>query len=300
MKTLPKLLGIAALVVALVTAYLYVMDSKPVAEAERELAALGINPEEDLWPKYAFKVATGAGKTKVMSLAIVWSYFHALRESGSPMAKDFVIIAPGITVFERLKEDFGDGRIFDQDPLIPSAWRGDWNVSVLLQDEAGGAATGSAIYLTNIHRLYDKSQRRSRKPDSYDWMGPKVSKSSALDTSEELRKRITSRPRLMVLNDEAHHVWDPDSAWTEAIRYLHDTTTKRGGGLIAQLDFSATPRDNKGNIFPHVVCDTPLGEAVDAGIVKTPIIGHGDQLVERPHADAGYKYEYHLTLGYKR
>jgi len=52
-------------------------------------------------------------------------------------------------------------------------------------------------------------------------------------------------------------------------------------------------------VFRHVICDTPLGEAVDAGIVKTPIIGHGE-LVERAHEDAGHKYEAHLTIGYKR
>ncbi len=267
---------------------------------DAEIAALGISPDEDLWSKYAFKIATGAGKTKVMSLAIVWSYFHALRESDSPMTKHFLVVAPGVTVFERLKEDFGNGRIFDQDPLIPRAWRGDWNMSVVLQDEASGATTGGTIYLTNIHRLYESRARRSREPDTYDFMGPKVSKAKALDTSEALRERITSHPRLMVLNDEAHHVWDPDNAWSEAVAYLHETTRKRSGGLVAQLDFSATPRDNKGNVFRHVVCDTPLGEAVDAGIVKTPVIGHGDQLVERAHADASYKYENHLTLGYKR
>jgi type III restriction enzyme len=267
---------------------------------DREIAALGISPDEDLWPKYAFKVATGAGKTKIMSLAVVWSYFHALRESDSPMAKHFVIIAPGITVFERLKEDFGDGRIFDRDPLIPMPWKGDWNVSVVLQDEAMGASTGGAIYLTNIHRLYDTSNRRSRDSDTYEWMGPKVSKSQALDTSQALRERIISHRRLMVLNDEAHHVWDPGSAWNEVISFLHETIRKKEGGFIGQLDFSATPKDNKGQVFRHVVCDTPLGEAVDAGIVKTPIIGHGDRLVERPHEDAAYQYENHLTLGYKR
>jgi type III restriction enzyme len=47
-----------------------------------------------------------SGKTKVMSLAMVWSYFHALRESNSPMAKHFVVVAPNLTVFERLKTDF--------------------------------------------------------------------------------------------------------------------------------------------------------------------------------------------------
>lgn len=264
------------------------------------VAALGVNPDEDLWPKYAFKVATGAGKTKVMSLAIVWSYFHALRESDSPMARHFVVIAPGITVFERLKEDFGGGRIFDRDPLIPTHWAGDWNVSVVLQDETGGAQTGGVIYLTNIHRLYDPSTRRTREPETYGFVGPAVSRSKALDTGQALRERITSHPRLMVLNDEAHHVWDPDSAWNDAISFLHTATRRRGEGLIAQLDFSATPKNGRGDVFQHVVCDTPLGEAVDAGIVKTPIIGQAGKLVTRAHQDAGYKYEQHLRIGYER
>jgi type III restriction enzyme len=268
-------------------------------ENEREIAALGVNPDDDLWPRYACKVATGAGKTKIMSLAIVWSYFHALRESDSPMAKHFVLLAPGITVFERLKEDFGNGLIFERDPLIPSAWRGDWNVSVALQDESAGAPTGGVIYLTNIHRLYDPN-RRTREAETFDFMGPAVSKAKALDTAQALRDRITSHPRLMLLNDEAHHVWDPDSAWNDVIKFLSETTRKRGGGLVAQLDFSATPKDDRGNVFHHVVCDTPLGEAVDAGIVKTPVIGRGDKLVEQASDDAGRKYEHHLIVGYKR
>jgi len=268
-------------------------------ENEREIAALGVNPDDDLWARYAFKVATGAGKTKIMSLAIVWSYFHALRESDSPMGKHFVIVAPGITVFERLKEDFGNGIIFDRDPLIPMAWRGDWNVSVVLQGEAAGAATGGVIYLTNIHRLYDPN-RRTRDAETYEFMGPPVSKAKALDTAQALRERITSHPRLMVLNDEAHHVWDPDSAWSEAITFLNDTTRKRGGGLVAQLDFSATPKDDRGNVFRHVVVDTPLGEAVDAGIVKTPIIGRGENLVPQASDDASRRFEHHLMVGYKR
>ena len=267
-----------------------------------DIAALGIDPDEDLWPKYAFKVATGAGKTKVMSLAVVWSYFHALRESDSPLARHFVVVAPNLTVFERLKEDFGDGRIFDRDPLIPPAWRGDWNLSVILQDAASGAATGGALYLTNIHRLYDIDKRRKRKEDeSYPWMGPTVSKAKALDTGEALRERITSHERVLLMNDESHHVWDPGSAWNEAIAWLHRTIHQRTGGALAfQLDFSATPKDNHGNLFKHIVCDTPLGEAVDAGIVKSPIIGRGRSLIEQPGEDASVKYQHPLMLGYSR
>jgi type III restriction enzyme len=270
-----------------------------------EAAALGITEEEDAWSRYAFKMATGSGKTKVMSLAVVWSYFHALRESESPMARHFVVIAPNLTVFERLKEDFkpegGGPDVFDKDPLIPAEWRGDWNLSTVLQDEASGAATGAVLYLTNIHRLFDTSKRKKTEGETFDWMGPPVSRARALDTSAELRDRITAHPRLMVLNDEAHHAWDPDSAWNEAIAFLHETCLKRGGeGLAAQLDFSATPKDNKANYFKHVVCDTPLGEAVDAGIVKTPIIGRAGQLIEQATDNAAYRYEAHLLLGYQR
>lgn len=266
-----------------------------------ELAAQGITPEEDLWPRYAFRVATGAGKTKIMSLAIVWSYFHALRESDSPMAKNFLVIAPNLTVFERLKEDFGDGKIFDRDPLIPPAWRGDWNLSTVLQDEASGAATGGTLYLTNIHRLYEP--RRNGRPENemYGWMGPAVSRARALDTGEALRKRVTSHQRLMVLNDEAHHLWDPDSAWMEAMGFLNDEYRNRNGvGITAQLDFSATPKDKDGNLFKHIICDSPLGEAVDAGIVKVPVIGHVAGLQERADENAAYKFDEHLRLGYAR
>ncbi len=246
---------------------------------DAEIAALGLTEEEDAWSRYAFKLATGTGKTKVMSLAIVWSYFHALRESDSAMARHFVVIAPNLTVYERLKEDFGAGLIFDTDPLIPAEWKGDWNMSTVLQDESGGVATGGTLYLTNIHRLYEKKKRRKKDAETYDWMGPAVSKSSALDTGTALRGRITSHRKIMVLNDEAHHVWDPDSAWNEAITHLHNTLRSRTGGQItAQLDFSATPKDNKSQVFKHVICDSPLGEAVDAGIVKPLLLAGPNSL----------------------
>ena len=272
------------------------------AGRDAERMALGINPEEDKWAKYAFKVATGAGKTKIMSLAVVWSYFHSIREQDSNMAKHFVIIAPNLTVFERLKEDFGDGRIFDADPLIPTSWRGDWHMNVVLQDEAGGVSSGGTLYLTNIHRIYDPSKKRgTREPELQSWAGPEVNRKKALDTGEILRERITSHKRLMIINDEAHHVWDPDSAWNEAIEFLNDETRKRNDvGLVAQLDFSATPKDNNANLFKHIVVDTPLGEAVDGGIVKTPIIGRGHRLVEQTSDNAGVRYQNHLLIGYNR
>ena len=273
--------------------------------ADAELTALGITEDEDTWARYAFKLATGAGKTKCMSLAIVWSYFHALREPDSELARHFVVIAPNLTVYERLKEDFApDDRpdIFHTDPLIPPEWKSDWNLSVVLQDEASGTPTGAVLYLTNIHRLYEPRKGTKKDSETYDFIGPPVSKGAALDTGAKLRERITSHQRIMVLNDEAHHVWDPGSAWNEAIRFLNDSIRKKTGtSLVSQLDFTATPKDNKGQLFKHVVVDTPLGEAVDGGIVKTPIIGGAsEKLREQPSDNAAFKYDSHLRLGYER
>ena len=125
----------------------------------------------------------------------------------------FLVIAPNLTVFERLKEDFkpegGGSDIFDNDPLITVEWRGDWNLTTVLQDEAGGAHTGGVLYLTNIHRLFDNTNRRSAKGEAFDWMGPAVAKATALDTGAFLRDRITSHERVMVLNQWCRKVCSP-------------------------------------------------------------------------------------------
>ncbi|MBI2907605.1 MAG: DEAD/DEAH box helicase family protein [Chloroflexi bacterium] len=264
--------------------------------------ALGIHPDEDRWPKDCCKIATGGGKTKVMSLAIVWSYFHQAYEPGSSLAQHFVIIAPNLTVYERLKDDFENCVIFHKDPLLPEDWKSDFRMQVVLQDEPGGAATTGAIYLTNIHRLYEKRENGEESgPGSL--FGPAVKRAQALDTGAALRERIACHPSLMVLNDEAHHLHDPDLAWNRAIDTLHSQCVSKGNsGICLQLDFTATPKHNDGTFFHHVVCDFPLGEAVDAGIVKVPVLGESDELV--PHGDARTpaheRYSMHLQLGYQR
>jgi type III restriction enzyme len=82
----------------------------------------------------------------------------------------------------------------------------------------------------------------------------------------------------MVVNDEAHHVHDAKLKWNQTIERLHDELRKRtpddsGAGAVSQLDYSATPKYEKGGIFRHVVVDYPLAQAVADGIVKTPVIG---------------------------
>lgn len=266
--------------------------------------ALGIRPDDDRWARYCCKMATGSGKTKVMSLAIVWSYFHSLYEPGSDLARHFVLIAPNLTVYERLKDDFENGAIFFNDPLIPDEWRGDFQMQIILQDEPGGAVTQGALYLTNIHRLYETRARRKAEPQATDsLLGPPVQRARALATDEALRARITAHDRIMILNDEAHHLHDPDLAWNRAIDALHEQSLARGKhGICLQLDFTATPKHNDGELFRHIICDFPLGEAVDAGIVKVPVLGESEELTVQGDAKtpADIRYRNHLRIGYER
>lgn len=61
---------------------------------------------DENWRRFVIKMATGTGKTKVMSLAIAWSFFHKLYENGSELSRSFLVIAPNIIVLDRLYHDF--------------------------------------------------------------------------------------------------------------------------------------------------------------------------------------------------
>jgi type III restriction enzyme len=74
--------------------------------------AVSVGMFEEDWPRYVVKMATGAGKTKVLSILIAWSYFHKLYESDSRLARNFLLIAPNIILLDRLRADFDGLKIF--------------------------------------------------------------------------------------------------------------------------------------------------------------------------------------------
>lgn len=241
-----------------------------------------IQPGEPKRQRLAIKMATGSGKTMAMSLCIVWSYFHALYEDDSPMAASFLVIAPNLIVFERLKSDFGDAATFRRDPLVPPEWAHDFDLAVLLQDDAAPVTARGVLYLTNVQRLYEPPATRGKNktpPNAVEAMlGPRVNRDLDTSPGDALFQRIADRRRVMVLNDEAHHVHDEKLKWNQTIERLHDELRARTpddaeAGVVSQLDYSATPKYEKGGVFRHVVVDYPLAQAVADGIVKTPVIG---------------------------
>jgi len=255
-------------------------------------------PGYDEFARYCTKMATGSGKTKVMSLAIVWQFFNAVREDEGDYAKTFLILAPNVIVFERLKSDFEGGRIFTLDPLIPRELKIFWEFDCIMRGDAERAPAEGTLFLTNIQQLYERSERKKNSDEEPDIMtemlGPKPKEDMNSDLtsfSEMLAKRTG---RLLVLNDEAHHTHDEENEWNTVIRRLHVSLP-----LAAQLDFSATPRFNKGALFPWIISDYQIRQAIIDNIVKRPVKGIAE-LDEARSNIASERYQGYLTAGVER
>ncbi|MBC8091301.1 MAG: DEAD/DEAH box helicase family protein [Pseudonocardia sp.] len=279
--------------------YLYeVAQARDLATLAARYADRPVPIADEWYPRYVVKMATGAGKTKVMSLAVAWSYFHAIREVDSPLPTTSLLIAPNLIVYERLREDFEAGAIFRRDPVIPPEWRADFDLEVCLKGDAVPTGARGVLALTNVQALYERPPEVAANP-LVALLGPRPT--SSLHESEPLLRQIAARGRVLVVNDEAHHLHDQVRAGTDeplvavqTLRRLHDMTA---GGLAAQLDFSATPKDQRGRLFPEVVSDYPLAQAIEDGIVKRPIIGELGGAPEAVSGDASVRYRQRLAAG---
>ena len=263
-------------------------------------------PED--WLRMVVKMATGSGKTKVMSLLIVWAYFHKLYEKDSELARNFLLIAPNVIVFERIKVDFEGAKIFYDDPMLPDDgfegqnWNEDFQINIHFQDDVGQISDTGNIFLTNIHRVYagDIDPASFEDEDTTDYfLGEKaVTKTNANQT--DLGEIVREIDELIVINDEAHHIHDPKMAWFKSIQDIHNKLVLKGGGLPLQIDVTATPKDAKGHIFPQVVSDYPLVEAIFQQVVKMPVLPDSRsraQLVENESSKFVERYKEFIDLG---
>lgn len=236
--------------------------------------------DED-WTRYVVKMATGSGKTKILALALVWSYFHKLYEPDSELGRNFLVIAPNVIVFERIKADFDGKMVFYSDPMLPDDgymdhnWKEDFNrVKVHLQDDVNVTNPVGNIFLTNIHRVYDSKNKVASAEDANTmdyFLGPKPV-GATNDSKTDLGKIVREIDELVILNDEAHHIHDDKLAWFKSIEDIHNRLVQKGGKLPLQIDVTATPKKNNGAIFVQTICDYPLVEAIHQNVVKHPVL----------------------------
>ncbi len=252
----------------------------------------------DDFARYCVKMATGSGKTKAMSLAIAWQFFNAVVEARDDFARTFLLIAPNVIVFERLRTDFEGGRIFRTDPVVPPEMEIFWrDFQFYMRGEGERASSLGALYLTNVQQFYERQNGTGDEPEELTAvLGPKPpAQTSGI---EDFDKRIVARGGpVVVLNDEAHHTHDEESEWNKIIRSLH---ARVSGGLAAQLDFTATPRHSKGQLFSWTVYDYPLKQAIIDNVVKRPLKGIAQNITEQRSDIASTRYQAFLAAGVER
>ena len=226
-------------------------------------------PPEDL-RRFAFKMATGSGKTWVMAMAIVWSYFHKIFVSDSQMSTNFLVVAPNVIVYQRLEKDFASNEIFNDLPLIPPEWKQRFSLKVILRGDATEPDPSANLFLTNIHQLYESRGKEWEPNNPVDAiLGKRPQQDLASANQRSMLERIQTLKDLVAINDEAHHVHDEKLAWNKSLMAIHEALPS---GLSGWLDFSATPKDQQGMFFPWTVVDYPLAQAVEDRIIKAPIM----------------------------
>ena len=260
---------------------------------------LRFNEANPLLFRIAFKMATGSGKTVVMAMLIAWHTLNKLANSRDSKFSDaFLIVTPGITIRDRLRvllPNDPENYYIQRDILPPD-----------LLNELGQAK----IIITNFHAFLHRTKTQTSK------ITKAVLRSDLeafTETPEEMARRVVrelgNKKNIIVLNDEAHHCYRRKS--DEPINLTGDEkkeaekrdkdagvwisgleAVKEKIGIKAVYDLSATPfflkgggysnttskgvKTTEGVLFPWVVSDFSLIDAIESGIVKVPRVPVSD------------------------
>ncbi len=264
--------------------------------------------DED-WRRFVIKMATGSGKTKVLSLILAWCFFHKLYEPDSELARNFLLITPNIIVLDRIRSDFDGLKIFFSDPVLPDNgyegqnWHDDFQLTLHIQDEISIVRKTGNIFLTNIHRIYtsDDTEPSFNDDNTLDYfMLNKKPTGKTIDSKTDIGRIVRDINELVILNDEAHHIHDSKLAWFKSIEDIHNKLKQKDTFLSLQVDVTATPKHNDGSIFVQTVSDYPLVEAITQNVVKHPVLpdtASRSKLDERQSAVFTEKYADYINLG---
>jgi type III restriction enzyme len=246
--------------------------------------------------RVAHKMATGTGKTVVMSMIIAW---QTLNKAASPhdgrFSDAFLVVAPGITIRDRLRV------LFPSDS--ENYYRGLDVVPSHLRDQLGQAR----IVVTNFHGFLHR-EKVSMPKATRELLGADE-RGAFTETPDQMVRRVCrdlgTKKNVVVLNDEAHHCYRRKPDDEEELRLEADDRAEAKQreeearvwlsgleavsnkiGIRTVYDLSATPFFLKGSgysegtLFPWVVSDFGLVDAIEAGLVKIPRVPVEDDTLQ--------------------
>jgi type III restriction enzyme len=254
-----------------------------------------IDPENDRHnsglPRVGVKMATGTGKTVVMAMLIAWQTINKVATpNDARFAKRFLVVTPGITIRDRLRvlDPTDSGNYYDERDLVPADQK-----ASLLQAQ---------VVITNYHAflLRDIKEVEGVAGNTKKILAYGKTVDPFKETEDQMVTRVLrdlvgrGKGEIVVLNDEAHHCYqdkplDDDVPFEagekkEAEQRNADArvwlkgllAVNRKVGIKSIYDLSATPYYLSGSgylegyIFPWVVSDFSLMDAIESGIVKVP------------------------------
>ncbi|MSU80423.1 MAG: restriction endonuclease subunit R [Gemmataceae bacterium] len=242
--------------------------------------------------RIGIKMATGTGKTIVMAMLITWQTLNKIAYPQDPrFSNTFLIVTPGITIRDRLRVLLPNNR--------PNCYK-DLN---LLPNEKLAELNKANILITNYHAFMLHEQGDAGRLTKNILAQGK--KNAFTEMPEEMVHRVCrefgKKKNIIVFNDEAHHCYrrrpEPESAdklkgddrkeaeqrneearvWISGLEAV-----KQKIGIRAVYDLSATPfflsgsGYPEGTLFPWIVSDFSLIDAIESGIVKVPRVPIAD------------------------
>lgn len=260
----------------------------PLVMLESARAATQIQADKNAFPKYCMKMATGTGKTWVLQALLIWQVLNANRHSESERyTKKFLIVAPGLIVYERLLDAFqgkerGGQRNFEGSDLftfrelfVPETYRDEIfrfvQSTFCAKDEIGRKVTsGGLIAVTNWQAIKEESDLEDE--DEVETPGldvdpkavvsdilpltPGKGQGNALDSLNRQYERgntlefLRNLTDLMVFNDEAHRIHEVKKEG-EVLEVEWQKSlnyiAETKRSRFVQVDFTATPYNQVGS-----------------------------------------------------
>jgi len=245
-------------------------------------------------PRMAFKMATGSGKTVVMAMMIAW---HTLNKQANPQdarfSDTFLLVTPGITIRDRLRV------------LLPNDPNNYYRQRDVLPSHLLEKLSQAKIVITNFHAFKQREKTKATKLTKA--LLNKGNASAFTETPDQMVRRVCrelgNKKNIVVLNDEAHHCYrrkpdgddvkltgddrkEAEKREEEARIWISGLeAVKKKIGVKTIYDLSATPfflrgsGYSEGTLFPWVVSDFSLIDAIECGIVKVPRVPVADDSV---------------------
>ena len=266
--------------------------------------------------RLAISMATGTGKTRVMAMLIAWYAVNRGREHravADGLARNVgrvVVIAPGRTIARQLQM------------LVPAHRNNIYVADRLAPDHLLKRLNGIRVHVLNFEKLQPRlglglaglegvSTKTTALADADDIAGE-------VETQEAMWSRLLGHPRsngraerVVVINDEGHHCWERSDAakagpsgpgvWMEAIHALdrHPRFAVAQAIDVTATPFFIDPRNThrpageklpQGEaLFPWIVSEFPLDEAMETGLVTIPRRPRGPDGVEDDDLETLYE-----------